>query len=194
MLFQKMTTLAAALISGAAVVWIPACSGTNRWSVRPGLTERRRHVRPGGPRRGPRSLRGTSDDAAPTANSGATTDIASVLAFLEGRETAAQRDRQRERATAEIEGATPTDEVAEFLATNPILALTVGSRGATALLGDHLVEVGDELLGGRIRVHAVDRDGVVVDTETGRIRIPLRNRGARSSSGPKTAQSAGEGN
>lgn len=110
---------------------------------------------------------GTEDADAALASLGA------VLGFLEGRErpadaaahaTRALDDAGRESAAR----STRTTDADVFMAANPVRALAIGSRRASALLGRTLVHAGDALAGGSIRVVSIDRDGVVLDTPNGR--------------------------
>jgi hypothetical protein len=96
-----------------------------------------------------------------------------VLGFLEARErpsdAAGHATRSLDLAARGVQaGSTQATDVDVFLAANPVRALAIGSRRASALLGRTLVHAGDTLAGGVIVVFAIDRNGVVLDTPRGR--------------------------
>lgn len=110
---------------------------------------------------------GTEDADAALASLGA------VLGFLEARERPADAAAHATRAldSAGRESVVRTTRATDadvFMAANPVRALAIGSRRASALLGRTLVHAGDSLAGGSIRVVSIDRDGVVLDTPNGR--------------------------
>lgn len=125
---------------------------------------------------------GTASGPGPT-GAGATSpvgELGSVLAFLESRDRvgAPSVEVRGGPPRAVPSGATSTNhEVVStlegFLAFHPLSAIAVGSRRSCALFGRTSVRTGDELLDGRIVVHAIERDGVVLDTDQGRVKVPL---------------------
>lgn len=110
--------------------------------------------------------------------------LGSVLSYLEERETrrdlsentavAARAVAQEHQALAGAVGRLDAPaSLAEFLERHPLSAIAVGDTRSCALFGRINVAPGDELLDGDVVVHAVERDGVVLDTRSGRVRIPL---------------------
>jgi hypothetical protein len=134
---------------------------------------------------------GTQDADAALASLGA------VLGFLEGRErptdaaahaTRALDSAGREAATR----STRTTDADVFMAANPVRALAIGSRRASALLGRTLVHAGDSLAGGSIAVVSIDRDGVVLDTPNGRFLATPQFVAEQASAAPSESTSPDE--
>ncbi|QDU85033.1 hypothetical protein Pla163_21570 [Planctomycetes bacterium Pla163] len=120
-------------------------------------------------------------------------ELGTVLAFLENRDRlAAQNGETRGAAAIATNTASKTttadspSTLDAFLAYHPLSAIAVGSKRSCALFGRTSVRPGDELLDGRIVVHAIERDGVVLDTDEGRVKVPLPTPGQlRASSRPE---------
>lgn len=114
----------------------------------------------------------------------ALSSLGAVLSYLEERET--ERDRRTNTAVAaravadehrDLQGSPTSSErpttLAEFLEHHPLSAIAVGDTRSVALFGRIQVAPGDQLLGEDVIVHAIERDGVVLDTSRGRLRIPV---------------------
>lgn len=192
--------LAIAVLGGVALVWLPkftdfdplglnASAGTPDASGTPELT-------PGFDLPTPSEsidaalaagAGGGESAASGSENGNALSALGAVLSYLEERDTvrdldtstavAARAVAQEARERLAIDEprfplAAPTS-VSEFLETNPLSAVAIGATRSGALFGRINVEPGDALLGGAIVVHAIERDGVVLDTDAGRLRVPL---------------------
>lgn len=131
---------------------------------------------------------GDADPAARESDGNALSALGAVLSYLEERDTV--RDHGSNTAVAARAVAVEARElrgdagfggfggqapatVEEFLEQNPLSAIAIGDTRSGALFGRINVEPGDTLLGGTVLVHAIERTGVLLDTDAGRLRVPL---------------------
>jgi hypothetical protein len=118
---------------------------------------------------------GTSAPDAPTPGSLSPSDVAALVAALRGLDGAAGATpsatqgaipQPPESRGEQAAAAVPADPLAAgqstewWLAEHPLRGVLIGPGDARALLGSHLVRVGDELNQGRVRVAAIEPGGV----------------------------------
>jgi hypothetical protein len=177
-------SVAATVVGAAAVVWFARLGGYDPLGVTDGASSTTAEASAQPHDFGDAWIAATADPADQSVGTdavgaeGGAASLGAVIGFLEHRHVdgsaAAVADHTLEAARA-LGGDQPKSrlEVDALLVQYPLRALAIGSRRATALLGRHQVATGDTLAGGNLRVVAIDRTGVVLDTPNGRVTLTV---------------------